>query len=377
MLTFKWDSFYETHIGSIDDQHRKLVDMLNELGDKLQESEELDPNVLQNIFNGLAEYAQTHFKDEEAYMGVYNVDERHQKPHKQAHINFFTEATKIYQAVSKNATGAEVLFHFLSSWLAIHILGTDKILAKQIELIEKGSTAQNAFNEVQRSVGESTAPLLTALNQLFTRTMDINHKLIDLTNSLDSQVKARTQELKQANENLKAMMLTDNLTKLGNRAAAMAFLENEWNKPFDPNKTVTCIMVNVDNFKQINYNFGHESGNRVLITLADTIRESVHNDDFVCRLGGDEFVVLFKDTDLRHTIGLSKHLKEKIDNIEMELQDTCHSTSKGWIIGQIKRIVKKDNLTNSIRIGVAQRDDKMNGYMDLLKKADDDLRSSK
>ncbi|RDU62457.1 GGDEF domain-containing protein [Helicobacter sp. MIT 14-3879] len=353
MLTFKWNKSYVTNIDTIDEQHKMLVNMINKLGESIFSKERLSVDILDKYFENLALYAKVHFRDEEVYMSEFNVDERHQNAHKHAHNMFLQEAAKLYEAVKNDLIGPEFLFHFLANWISIHILGTDKILAKQINFIKQGKSPKNAFDSVQEIVDETVAPLLYAVNQLFSRTTNMNHRIMSLNKSLEEQVKARTEELQKVNNTLKAMALTDSLTELGNRRAAVAYLQNEWKKPFDDRVTITCIMIDIDKFKHINDTQGHECGDKVLKIVARAIRDSVRNDDFVCRLGGDEFVVLSNNTNLTYIMKLAEHIRLQISQIRLEFP------SDVW--------------EGSISLGVAQRDDSTKTYIDLLKKADEGL----
>lgn len=353
MLIFKWDKSYMTNISSVDKQHKNLVDMINLLGENIQSNKKLSQEELDKYFEKIANYAKIHFEDEEKCMNANNVDERHAEMHRKAHSLFLQEATKLYNGIKNHLIGPELLFHFLSNWLSIHILGTDKILAKQIDIIKQGKTPEFAYDSIQESVDNTIGPLLFTINQLFTRTMNMNHKLLHLNQSLEHQVSLRTKELQQVNNNLKAMALTDPLTKLGNRRAACAYLQNEWKKPFENNQTTTCIMIDVDKFKNINDTEGHEAGDKVLIIVANTIRDSVRNDDFVCRLGGDEFVVLSNNTNLIYLTKLAEHIRKKVE--------------------KIKLIFSKNTWNGSISIGIAQREPNMKAYIDLLKKSDEGL----
>lgn len=353
LLTFKWNKSFVTNIETVDEQHKMLVNMINKLGESIYSKEELSPEVLDKYFENLALYAKVHFGDEEVYMAEYKVDSRHQDAHKHAHAMFLQEATKLYEGVKNKLIGPEFLFHFLANWISIHILGTDKIMAKQIKNITEGKTPKEAFDAVQDVVDETVAPLLYAVNQLFTRTTNMNHKLMSLNRSLNEQVQLRTQQLQRVNDTLKAMALTDTLTNLGNRRAAVAYLQNEWKKPFDERITLTCIMIDVDKFKHINDTQGHECGDKVLKTVATKIRDSVRNDDFVCRLGGDEFVVLSNNTNLAYIMQLAEHIRKQIAQIHLEFPS--------------------DSWNGSISLGVAQRDKETKTYIDLLKKADEGL----
>ncbi len=334
-----------------------LVNMINKLGESIYAKGGLAPELLDKYFENLALYAKVHFSDEEAYMAEFGVDSRHQDAHKYAHAMFLQEATKLYEGVKSKSIGAEFLFHFLANWIAIHILGTDKIMAKQIRGIKEGKTPMEAFDSVQDIVDDTIAPLLYAVNQLFTRTTEMNHTLMGLNRSLNEQVRIRTQELQRVNESLKAMALTDALTNLGNRRAAVAYLQNEWKKPFDARVTLTCIMIDVDRFKHINDTQGHACGDRVLQTVAAKIRDCVRSDDFVCRLGGDEFVVLSNNTNLSYITRLAEHIRKQISQIQIKF------VSATW--------------DGSISLGIAQRDADTATYIDLLKKADEGLYKAK
>lgn len=357
LLTFKWNKAFVTNIETVDEQHKMLVDMINKLGESIYAKEELAPEVLDKYFENLALYAKVHFGDEEVYMAEFKVDSRHQDAHKHAHEMFLQEATKLYEGVKNKLIGTEFLFHFLANWITVHILGTDKIMARQIKNIQEGKTPKEAFDAVQDVVDETVAPLLYAINQLFTRTTNMNHKLMSLNRSLNEQVQQRTQQLQRVNDTLKAMALTDTLTGLGNRRAAVAYLQNEWKKPFDERITLTCIMIDVDKFKHINDTQGHECGDKVLTTVATRIRDSVRNDDFVCRLGGDEFVVLSNNTNLAYIMQLAEHIRKQIAQIHIKFAT--------------------DVWDGSISLGVAQRDESTQSYIDLLKRADEGLYKAK
>ena len=112
-------------------------------------------------------------------------------------------------------------------------------------------------------------------------------------------------------------------------------------------------MIDADHFKNINDTEGHESGDKVLQIVANTIKNAIRNDDFVCRLGGDEFVVLSNNTNLVCALKLAEHIRKQVEQIRLTFIKHCWS--------------------GSISLGVAARDDTMQNYIDLLKKADQGL----
>ena len=78
------------------------------------------------------------------------------------------------------------------------------------------------------------------------------------------------------------------------------------------------LMVDVDDFKTINDNYGHDVGDKVLIKIANTLRTNFRSDDCICRIGGDEFVVIM----VQANTGLRALVKSKIEKINQKLADS-------------------------------------------------------
>lgn len=89
-----------------------------------------------------------------------------------------------------------------------------------------------------------------------------------------------------------AQALTDPLTGVGNRAALDTAIRREYELLRRNRNTFALLMIDIDNFKQINDRYGHSSGDRVLCAVADTITEICRASDMVFRYGGEEFAVL-------------------------------------------------------------------------------------
>ena len=94
------------------------------------------------------------------------------------------------------------------------------------------------------------------------------------------------------NRRLRTASLTDPLTGLPNRRHAMNRLEVEW-KATERNGIPFCvIMLDIDKFKLVNDNFGHDVGDEVLQSTAQAVKSALRGEDEVCRLGGEEFLVI-------------------------------------------------------------------------------------
>lgn len=95
----------------------------------------------------------------------------------------------------------------------------------------------------------------------------------------------------QAQERIEHASLHDSMTGLGNRAKlAIEFKK----RSADTSRHIAVILIDIDEFKQVNDNFGHGGGDAVIISVAERLTKCVRKDDVVVRLGGDEFAILLQ-----------------------------------------------------------------------------------
>ena len=73
----------------------------------------------------------------------------------------------------------------------------------------------------------------------------------------------------------------------------------------------SIIMIDIDHFKAVNDNYGHQIGDEVLKFLAEKMSEIVRGDDVCVRLGGEEFVVLLAETDVQEAMVIAERLRTK------------------------------------------------------------------
>jgi hemerythrin len=114
-------------VNEIDLQHRKLIDMINELNEAMKIGKGKDS--LGKIINGLISYTATHFKTEEQFFDKFGYPDT--VNHKKEHVAFVKKVTDFQDGFEKKnlAVTMEVM-NFLSDWLRNHIKGTDKKYSK-------------------------------------------------------------------------------------------------------------------------------------------------------------------------------------------------------------------------------------------------------
>ncbi len=116
--------------------------------------------------------------------------------------------------------------------------------------------------------------------------------------------------LELANEKLKAAVIIDGLTGLYNRKEIQTRIENCLKNVKD--MTFSLIMLDIDNFKLVNDTYGHQEGDRVIIALANILRnENIHGGSFSAgRWGGEEFMLLLPDTNLSTAIFMAELIRK-------------------------------------------------------------------
>lgn len=129
-MTLQWQQVFETDIPKIDNQHKKLVAMINQLKESHNRGEEFVRHELNDVLVKLVEYTAVHFKDEEELMVEIGFTElkRHQKLHHQLKKRIASVLRGLQQGKSTNYYE---MLSFLQDWLINHILHEDKKIGRE------------------------------------------------------------------------------------------------------------------------------------------------------------------------------------------------------------------------------------------------------
>lgn len=119
-------------------------------------------------------------------------------------------------------------------------------------------------------------------------------------------------KLKQELTRLKKTTVTDGLTGLKNRRAFRERLNLEFERARRYHRHFSLLFLDIDQFKKFNEAHGQEAGDRILVDVAQILREQVRTVDFVGRYGGQEFVLLLPDTDRDGAIVLAERIRSLI-----------------------------------------------------------------
>jgi diguanylate cyclase (GGDEF)-like protein len=157
------------------------------------------------------------------------------------------------------------------------------------------------------------------LAHLSTALSDMTRKLIASNEELERRVEERTAELHLANTELENLARHDPLTGLMNRRAFDERIDMALASANRSGAPLSLLMVDIDHFKRVNDQHGHEAGDDVLKSLAVLLQARVRETDTVARMGGEEFAVLLPDTDAGGALRVAEALVQQAASTRMPL----------------------------------------------------------
>jgi diguanylate cyclase (GGDEF)-like protein len=272
----------------------------------------------------------------EAYLDIYEINEKVLEKYsyfKKA-FSFFAGDKKItyylYLVTDKNyilniLKGIKVRFFIL--WIVVTLfimifleLIIERVLIKPLNYLK--SFARRETNEKRKLAIEEFREIREILENTFNR--------------LDTQIK-----------NLYKITVTDSLTGLGNRKYLYEYLRKRISQK---SKKFAVVLLDLDNFKDINDFYGHKVGDKVLIKVSETLKKFLGKNDIAVRIGGDEFSLV-----------IESYTDEK--ELEKRLEKMLDTFNKTWIIDG-------KNIIMSVSIGVSVFPDNGSTLEELLKNAD-------
>jgi diguanylate cyclase (GGDEF)-like protein len=160
------------------------------------------------------------------------------------------------------------------------------------------------FGDLARGFNALQEHLDDARQKLESRVNHANHELQNAYQQLTIQAN----ELRNLNEELKLLSVTDPLTGLYNRRHFERLMESEMALSIRSDETISIILLDIDNFKKINEQYGHTGGDAVIRNVGRVIAEHIRHSDVACRYGGDEFFILCRHATISNAVGFADDL---------------------------------------------------------------------
>ncbi len=167
------------------------------------------------------------------------------------------------------------------------------------------------------------------------------------------------ERIRKLNIQLEKLAITDGLTGLYNYRYFQKRLSEEFSRAVRFNLSLSCIMIDIDHFKNVNDMYGHQIGDEILQVLSGILKDSIRDIDIAARYGGEEFALILPQIDIDGAGIMAERLREKVESYFFS----------DWS----KPII---NITVSIGVTTYPGDGIKNGN-DLLKRADNALYKAK
>src|SRR5687768_4062426 len=126
------------------------------------------------------------------------------------------------------------------------------------------------------------------------------------------RIKRLQDELEEKNRELERVSISDGLTGLFNHRHIHGLLHEEFERADRTGERLTVAMFDLDRFKSVNDNYGHQSGDRVLEKFADILRETAREIDKLGRYGGEEFMTLLPDTGIEDGVVFVERVRREV-----------------------------------------------------------------
>lgn len=139
-------------------------------------------------------------------------------------------------------------------------------------------------------------------------------------------------KLEATNKTLKTASETDHLTGIGNRR----FLDLKINEFKGQDSEMAFLLLDIDHFKEINDNFGHDVGDEILIAISTTLKKLCRNNDVCARIGGEEFVILCKNINEESACMFAERVRCCIKSMKSSFESPV-TASIGVSIGNMKK----------------------------------------
>ena len=121
-------------------------------------------------------------------------------------------------------------------------------------------------------------------------------------------------DLALANEKLKDQAVRDSLTKLYNNGYIFDYLEMAMDRARTKAGSLCILMIDIDDFKQINDAYGHLTGDDVIKSISRLLLEEVREQDVVARYGGEEFIIVLNETTKERGLVIAERIRKKVES---------------------------------------------------------------
>ncbi|MBS7528336.1 ammonium transporter [Fusibacter paucivorans] len=174
-------------------------------------------------------------------------------------------------------------------------------------------------------------------------------ELSNYFNSMVDDLREKEAAAEEALKSLHHMATTDGLTQILNRKSITETLDKEIARAQRYEHKLSILMFDIDFFKKVNDQFGHQIGDKVLIDISKNVSQTIRKSDYIGRYGGEEFLVIMPETELGNAYILASRIRENIERIKWDFgEDYCITISGGVVENYGEDINRMINRADSL-----------------------------
>lgn len=191
-------------------------------------------------------------------------------------------------------------------------------LSNNISNIKDSLTNSETLNEAKTAVFVHMDSITNQINQYCIKQENNSEELVSQMERLSEQLRATEDEATRLKDDLAEQRVraqTDPLTNLPNRYSYNERLTQEYNRWRRYRNSLTLVITDIDYFKKINDQHGHDFGDQVLKNIAEFLSAGIRESDFIARYGGEEFIILLPETGIVDATRAMNKLRQGVSKL--------------------------------------------------------------
>lgn len=206
------------------------------------------------------------------------------------------------------------------------------LLVEVGEAVGDAGEGARSFGDIVRDTSTAFVSGATSLPVLIQRLREEAQAMAERSEAIGQHLAGaaeRIQLLERSLDDLRQDAATDGLTKLANRRSFDTRMRESAGRAMNSGAPLSLVLIDIDHFKRVNDNWGHQTGDQVLRLVAATLTASIREGDFVARYGGEEFAVIMPATTADGAFDVADRVRQAFEGRQIVARNT------GKIIGGV------------------------------------------
>jgi diguanylate cyclase len=202
----------------------------------------------------------------------------------------------------------------------------DKDLKQSVTSIKHSVEKSDSLSDVKKNIYHKMDEIIERVNSFYRQQEESHEVLTQNLDKLQEQLRATEDESSRLKDDLAAQKVraqTDPLTQLPNRYSYNEQLTQEYNRWRRYRSPLSLVIGDVDFFKKVNDDYGHDAGDEVLKRVSEFLQNELRESDFIARFGGEEFIILLPETNIIDSTKAINKLRQGIKGLKIKFgEDT-------------------------------------------------------